>query len=230
MTQQRKFQVGDCVIVNGHREEGNGHNFGTNNIIRQWERDATVLKVKGATTSKRKFRCGDGEETFCFAPSEISLADDHQAQANTDTHDVAGFIRQAYERGETLQTRYGDKAQIFMLAPKQLKPVLGVVYSPDGEWLPRRWYADGSDLDDDISLMTPTRTINGFEVPRPPERAPEYGINIYIADPCSEIWRKSGVWQDMCVDHHWFRCGLVFRDEASAIATAKAMVGVDPET
>jgi len=236
MTQQRQFQVGDRVVVNGYREKGDMHSYGTNDIMREWERKNIVLKVKDALVSGSKFRCSDGEHTCSFAPSEISLADDHQAQSNADTHDVADFIRQAYERGETLQTRDSLPAYIFAIREGQDYPVVGMAQRNDGTMAARQWAPDGSRWStyragagpSPFDLMPPTRTINGFEVPRPLSEAPQTNTKIWVVDLQRPRWCEHHYWGNDEIDAHCLKHGLVFMDKDAAIATAKAMVGVDP--
>lgn len=109
-------------------------------------------------------------------------------------------------------------------------------FLPDGSMV--SWRVDGYydspkyPTDGDIIGMYPeTRVINGFEVPAPaPEtEVPVSHANYYIATPTNECLYSYETWSG-CHNHRMYLLerGLVFLNKEDAIATAKAMLGIDP--
>lgn len=91
------------------------------------------------------------------------------------------------------------------------------------------YYMTGSGADYDIIGMYPqTRIINGFEVPAPVAEPPKPGCEFYVAEPSrTSFWSWSN-WSGDERELEWLSRGLVFLSKEDAIATAKAMLGIDP--
>jgi len=73
-----------------------------------------------------------------------------------------------------------------------------------------------------------TKTINGFEVPAPESEAPESGKNYFVPDLYQEDWYTGFIWWGGNFDNLWLDRELIFLNKEDAIATAKAMRGIDP--
>ena len=72
------------------------------------------------------------------------------------------------------------------------------------------------------------RTVKGFYVPAPETEAPGIGTTIFIADPTQEEWHSYTSFCTALYDRLCLARGLIFLNEADAIANAKAMCGIDP--
>lgn len=73
-----------------------------------------------------------------------------------------------------------------------------------------------------------TRVINGYTVPAPVTEAPKLNSTYWVCDPSLQNWRLKSYWSNDNYDNVLFQRGLVFLDEKSAIANAKAMCGINP--
>lgn len=106
-------------------------------------------------------------------------------------------------------------------------------YSNDGvilTWSVSGQYLAGLKSPKDILGMYPeTRIINGFEVPAPETEAPEDGDRYYAADIGSRRFYEVYTWEGDNIDFRVLKRGLVFLRKVDAIATAKAMLGIDPQ-
>lgn len=72
------------------------------------------------------------------------------------------------------------------------------------------------------------RVVNGFSVPAPETEAPGIGTTIFIADPTQAEWHSYTSFCTASYDKFCLARGLIFLNEANAIATAKAMCGINP--
>jgi hypothetical protein len=87
------------------------------------------------------------------------------------------------------------------------------------------------DLDYEVSYRRKpkTRTINGFEVPMPMNKEPDKHSTYYypeLTNPDLFMYDKyENDW-----DKKNFDRGICFRTKKDAVATAKAMLGIDPNT
>ena len=72
------------------------------------------------------------------------------------------------------------------------------------------------------------RAINGFYIPAPETRAPEHGTKIFVPYITSSLWYFDSKWNNDKLYPELLRRGLIFLNEADAIANAKAMCGIDP--
>lgn len=73
-----------------------------------------------------------------------------------------------------------------------------------------------------------THTINGFVVPAPEKTAPTQRQGYFIASTQHEVWHRSEFWEALPCERTWLERGLIFLDKNAAIATAKAMCGINP--
>lgn len=85
--------------------------------------------------------------------------------------------------------------------------------------------------DNDIIGMYPeTRSINGFEVPAPVTEAPGIGSMTFIASYIFKGFYDTCRWCNAEFDNLMLERGLLFLDKEDAIANAKAMLGIDPDS
>lgn len=98
-----------------------------------------------------------------------------------------------------------------------------------------QWCVNGSSArpgvnyqNDIIGMYPETRVINGFEVPAPESKGLEEGCTYFLALPHTESLFIRHVWSHCNKDRLWLKRGLVFVNKKDAIATAKAMLGIDP--
>jgi hypothetical protein len=76
-----------------------------------------------------------------------------------------------------------------------------------------------------------TRIINGFEVPAPETDPLDHDATYYTPNILRSCLYDSTAWDDeddTGSDSRWLSRGLVFLRKEDAIATAKAMLGIDP--
>lgn len=83
---------------------------------------------------------------------------------------------------------------------------------------------------DIISMYPETRIINGFEVPAPEINELECDTDFYLASPITEQLYMGIIWVGNRTDKFMLNRGLVFLNKEDAIATAKAMLGIDPNS
>jgi len=74
------------------------------------------------------------------------------------------------------------------------------------------------------------RVVNGFSVPAPETKVPSIGTTIFIADPAREEWYSYTSWCTALYDRLWFARGLIFLNKDDAIASAKAMCFINPDS
>ena len=84
--------------------------------------------------------------------------------------------------------------------------------------------AEGAGNLSEFRLAPRTILVNGVEVPAPEKEAPSTGTPYFLpcittVDLCTKI-----TWDGGCADQLWLERGLVYMDEKSAIARAKAML------
>lgn len=145
------------------------------------------------------------------------------------------FDLQAALSGKAVMLRNGDKAYVRYheteLTVEEDIRLAG--FTADGS---RRAWCENGDYyisdrlcDDDIIGMYPeTRVINGFEVPAPETEELEYGTSYYLASLEGRHFLSRVTWDDHEMDRLWLKRGLAFLNKEDAIATAKAMLGIDP--
>jgi hypothetical protein len=154
---------------------------------------------------------------------------------------VKPFDLQAALQGEPVMLRGGEKVYVRhheteIDAPKSYK-LIG--YHACGEHL--AWGEDGSyctggheSHNDIIGMWPKTRIINGFEVPVPQAKEPEakeseLGVEYYLANTGHEdFYVKCNRWVGAIWEMRCLERGLVFLNKEDAIATAKAMIGINP--
>lgn len=94
-----------------------------------------------------------------------------------------------------------------------------------------KWYTKSyPDLSGDCEYRIKPRTItvNGFEVPEPMQEAPEIGVEYWIAAPAFEDYCERVNWSASAYGKRYIDRGLCHSSRNSAIAHAKAMLGIDP--
>lgn len=93
------------------------------------------------------------------------------------------------------------------------------------------YYGEDKLSDYDIIGMYPeTRVINGFEVPAPETHEPKFREEYFIPSILNSELYERIQWHDLKCEHLWLKRGLVFLNKDDAIATAKAMLGIDPHS
>ena len=75
-----------------------------------------------------------------------------------------------------------------------------------------------------------TRVVNGFTVPAPIDKPLCDAATYFLAKPLSEDWFDEYEWNGSYIDRIWFSRGLLFSTKEAAIANAKAMCGINPES
>ena len=75
-----------------------------------------------------------------------------------------------------------------------------------------------------------TVMVNGFEVVAPVKLALKDCEAYYCATPDTECWYGTARWRNDSDDKRWFTRGLIFLKREHAIAYAKAMCGINPNS
>lgn len=140
--------------------------------------------------------------------------------------------------GKPVLLRNGDEAYIrhFESELKVTAEARVVGYSEGGlllSWCPEGLY--NHELREphhwDIVGMYPeTRVINGYEVPAPEAGPLEEGCTYVLAMPHAESLHMVRIWEHINIERLWLSRGLIFLRREDAIANAKAMLGIDPNT
>lgn len=138
--------------------------------------------------------------------------------------------------GKTVMLRSGRKA--YVRHHETDKPVRadnavwGVL--DDGRvmtWAIQGCHVVGSTSQNDIvGMYTETLIINGFEVPAPEINEPKHGDDYYLAETTGADLYRCETWTGHRIDKLWLKRGLVFLNLKDAVATAKAMMGIDPNS
>lgn len=79
-----------------------------------------------------------------------------------------------------------------------------------------------------VGMHPETRVINGFKVPAPETEVPASFTNYYVATPTLYCLYGYETWSGHRIHRMWLARGLVFLNKEDAVATAKAMLGIDP--
>lgn len=145
------------------------------------------------------------------------------------------FDMQATLTGKAVMLRDGLKAYVrhreTELSTKVDETLLGYVEGI-GWWswsaCGKSCTASGESKYDIIGMYPETRIINGFEVPVPETEELEYGTPYYLASPSLWHFHTRQSWVGDTSDKFWLARGLVFLIVEDAVATAKAMLGIDP--
>lgn len=72
--------------------------------------------------------------------------------------------------------------------------------------------------------------VNGFSVPAPETKVPSIGTTVFIADPARDSWYSYTSWSTALYDQLWLSRNLLFLNKDDAIANAKAMCFIDPNS
>jgi len=75
-----------------------------------------------------------------------------------------------------------------------------------------------------------TIKVNGFDVPEPVREPLKDNVNYCIPDPKMEDLFDYQTWTGHRLDMVWLSRGLIYLTKENAIAHAKAMLGIDPNT
>jgi hypothetical protein len=75
-----------------------------------------------------------------------------------------------------------------------------------------------------------TIKVNGFDVPEPVREPLKDTVNYCIPDPKMEDLFEYRTWTGHRLDMVWLSRGLIHLTKENAIAHAKAMLGIDPNT
>jgi len=75
-----------------------------------------------------------------------------------------------------------------------------------------------------------TIKVNGFDVPEPLREPLKDNVNYCIPDPKMEDLFDYQTWTGHKLDMVWLSRGLIHLTKENAIAHAKAMLGIDPNT
>ena len=106
----------------------------------------------------------------------------------------------------------------------------GRLYSVSGSYIPM----DGDKLQSpELFSLTPvikTISVNGFEVPAPITCPPEMEADYYVADIMDKEYYRLWMWCDDFIDKLALERGLAHPTKEAAVAHAKAILGIDPES
>ena len=101
-------------------------------------------------------------------------------------------------------------------------------YCDSGEWFNIEYL---NELDEHriFRIKPKTRMINGFEVPFAMDKELSHGQDYFYPHICeSELYGLSSYYTEW--DRTLFQRGLCFSNKKDAIAVAKAMLGIDPNS
>ena len=152
-----------------------------------------------------------------------------------NTKNLKPFALQAALQGEPVMLRNGDEAFVRYHETELDTPIYKLLgYRACGEYI--SWREDGIYYDGDsesnldiIGMWPKTRIINGFEVPAPEIKEPEFGTKYYLASTLNEyFFAEYCTWDGERFEACWLERGLIFLNKEDAIANAKAMLGIDP--
>lgn len=75
------------------------------------------------------------------------------------------------------------------------------------------------------------RKINGFSVPVPLKEAPPAMTEYFVIDLSNCSFSSDYLtWNNLEIEQMWLERGLIFLEKEDAIANAKAMLGINPES
>lgn len=153
-----------------------------------------------------------------------------------NTKNIKPFDLQAALNGEPVMLRDGRKA--FVRHHETELPVgdgcrllgytdrdINISWCVNGSYLLES--EDSEDSADIIGMWPKTRIINGFEVPVPETKEPEFGTKYYLASTLNECFCAKYTWDGEGFEVRSLGRGLVFLNKEDAIANAKAMLGID---
>jgi hypothetical protein len=75
-----------------------------------------------------------------------------------------------------------------------------------------------------------THVVNGFTVPAPLRVAPAEQTSYFVSAFTAKLFYCSACWVNDDIDKRWLDRGLVHLTKEAAIANAKAMCGINPES
>ena len=97
----------------------------------------------------------------------------------------------------------------------------------NGEWV-KKHKTCGFEFGYKYRIKPRTITVNGFEVPEPMRGNPKKGSTYYVPSPSDCCMFFTVEWCNDDDDNYWLSIGLCHATQESAIAHAKAMLGIDP--
>lgn len=157
-----------------------------------------------------------------------------------DTTSIKPFDLDAALNGEPVMLRNGSKAYVrhheTELPLANNLRLFGIVLDEEGRvakmptWNPEGRYSGDlvEDREDIIGMWPKTRIFNGIEVLAPVEVAPKVGCRYYAVDFTRKEMFSEFTWNNDSVDGALLSHGLVFLSQGDAIATAKAMLAINP--
>lgn len=139
--------------------------------------------------------------------------------------------------GKAVKLRDGTKAYVRHHETEHLTEIDEVLLGYREGVCSWSWCADGESRStggespfDIIGMYPETRIINGFEVPAPEVQAPKYDSNYYAVSVNECELYTEYFWYGDIFDFRMLERGLVFLNKEDAIATAKAMLSIDPNS
>ena len=100
-------------------------------------------------------------------------------------------------------------------------------WCPEGRYNPELQELHHWDI---VGMYPETKVINGFEVSAPETEELECGTRYYVASREGRLFHFCAIWDDHDMDKLWLGRGLVFLNKEDAIANAKAILGIDPNS
>jgi hypothetical protein len=92
------------------------------------------------------------------------------------------------------------------------------------------WFWMLSPSDWQVRRKQKTIKVNGFDVPEPVRHSLEYDTSYFSVSVSNVGFSTKFQWENDPLDKLWLSRGLIHLTEENAIAHAKAMLGIDPNT
>ena len=139
-----------------------------------------------------------------------------------------------------LMNKWGNEMKELNEFQKWCKEILPVVQAAaDGYGTQSLCAGVWFDTNGDVKLLTShikyrikprTITVNGFEVPEPIRAKPSVGDEYFLASPSDVGMHYCTLWSDDEYENCRLSRGLCHATQEAAIAHAKAMLGIDPNS
>lgn len=144
--------------------------------------------------------------------------------------DLIPFDLEKALAGDQVVTRDGrEVSQVTLFECEEQFPIRAVIngeieaFTKTGEY-----FATGESYDLDLFMKPKTRIINGFEVPAPETKAPDYGTKYYFPLLGGDDFFEWRFWEGDAVDNRILSRNILFLTKEAAIENSKAMLGIDP--
>lgn len=123
------FRVGDKVVPNGFRVNGDKHCYGTNPEMIELEKESKVVTVEGIDEGNC-IHVTDGKRQFTYHPSELRIATEKEKEIEA--------------LNETKKQKFDFESNVYVLELKNGKTFIAVLESERGDI----WGLSGGSEDD----------------------------------------------------------------------------------